>query len=117
MTSLTRILSLSAAIALSAVALLPATSRAQRSDDAQADVFPTSEPGNGFGGSSFSPFDLIHRATLGTLRDSREFRRDAARNLNDAAAEFRRQQMERLQNPPAAAPEAPSAAPESPAES
>lgn len=116
MTSLTRILSASAAIALSAVALLPATSRAQLSDDAQTDVFPTSEPGNGLGGSSLSPFDLIHRATMGTLRDSREFRRETTRNLNDAAAEFRRQQLERLQNLPAAAPGVEPEASESPAE-
>ncbi len=111
MKRLTLPVSLGAAIALS-MSLTPA-SQAQTSDDAQSEVFPSSEPGNGFGSSSFSPFDLIHRATMGTLRDPSQFRESTARDLNEAAAEFRRQQLERLQNP-ATPPAAEDAAPVEP---
>ncbi len=110
MNTFPRSLALGTAIALSALTLAPWPSRAQSRDDAQTGVFPSNEPGNGFGGSSVSPFDLIHRATMGTLRDRQQFQRDAARNINNAAAEFRRQQLERLLQPQAQPTEGPAEA-------
>ncbi|MBW4574344.1 MAG: hypothetical protein KME08_03580 [Aphanothece sp. CMT-3BRIN-NPC111] len=46
--------------------------------------------------SGFSPLDMIHRAQLGTLRSFDEFNSEQSESLNNAADEFRRQQIERL---------------------
>lgn len=49
--------------------------------------------------SGFSVFDMIHRARLGNSRSIQEFRTEQRQQLDDAAAEFRRQQLDRIQNP------------------
>ncbi|WP_045055228.1 hypothetical protein [Aliterella atlantica] len=46
-----------------------------------------------------SVFDLIHRAQLGTNRDASEFNAEKTQSLDAAAAEFRKQQQQRLQSP------------------
>ncbi|NJL02771.1 MAG: hypothetical protein HC910_20230 [Spirulinaceae cyanobacterium SM2_1_0] len=98
MNNFTRKLSLGAAIALS-LCLLPQTaSQAQFDDDPQQEVFSNSEQNGLNGNGSFNPLDLIHRATMGTLYDPIQFRNSTERNLNDAAAEFRRQRLELWQN-------------------
>jgi hypothetical protein len=50
-------------------------------------------------GNSFGVFDLINRAQLGTTRDLNDYTNDQRENLNDAAAKFRLQQLQRLRNP------------------
>jgi hypothetical protein len=49
-------------------------------------------------GNSFNPLDLIHRANMSNGRDSQEFGQDSAENINNAAAEFKKLQLERLKN-------------------
>ena len=61
------------------------------------------------GGSGFNVFDMIHRARLGNSRSLREFRTEQQQQLDDAAAEFRRQQLERIQTPAEAIPATPAA--------
>lgn len=51
------------------------------------------------GGASFSVMEMIHRANLGSSRTLGEFAEEQNENLDDAAAQFRRQQRERLQIP------------------
>ncbi len=46
-----------------------------------------------------SLFDLIHRAQLGNSRSVEEFNTDKNQSLNDAAAEFRKKQQQRIQTP------------------
>ncbi len=46
-----------------------------------------------------SIFDLIHRAQLGNSRSNEEFNADKNEDLNDAAAEFRKKQQQRIQAP------------------
>jgi hypothetical protein len=46
-----------------------------------------------------SLFDLIHRAQLGSSRSAEEFNTEKNQSLNDAAAEFRKKQQQRIQNP------------------
>lgn len=46
-----------------------------------------------------SVFDLIHRAQLGTNRDAKEFNAEKTQSLDAAAAEFRKQQQQRIQSP------------------
>ena len=59
--------------------------------------------GNNNGGAS-GVFDLMHRATLGNIRSMDEFSTDQKNNLNTAADQFRRQQLELLRTPNQAAP-------------
>ncbi len=46
-----------------------------------------------------SVFDLIHRAQQGVNRDSKEFNAEKTQSLDAAAAEFRKQQQQRIQSP------------------
>jgi hypothetical protein len=58
---------------------------------------------------SFDPLDIFHMMNLGGRRSLGEFRQDQNHNLNDAAAKFRRQQLELLNNNNSSVdPEAPS---------
>lgn len=50
------------------------------------------------GPSGLNPMDFIHRANFGTMRDSQQFQNDTNQQINDAAADFKRQQQEQLQN-------------------
>ena len=50
-------------------------------------------------GQSFSPFDLIHRANLGSDRDPDEVSAEQRQNLDAEAAEFKVLQRQRLQLP------------------
>ena len=49
------------------------------------------------GAAGLNPMNIIHRANLGGFRDPREFQDETQRNLDDAAADFKRQQQEQLQ--------------------
>lgn len=63
-------------------------------------------------------FDLVHRAMMGGNRSLDDFSNEQQGNLNDAAAQFRALQQQRLKNQqqtPAATPEAPAASTPSPA--
>ncbi|MBD1838145.1 MULTISPECIES: hypothetical protein [unclassified Coleofasciculus] len=58
-------------------------------------------------GGASGVFDLMHRATLGNIRSMDEFNTDQKNNLNTAADQFRRQQLQLLGTPNQAAPVAP----------
>ena len=47
-------------------------------------------------GNSFNPFDLIHRAQFGNLQSMDDYSTQQRVNLNSAAEDFRRQQLEKL---------------------
>ena len=89
-----------AAVGITSV-LLPAKVLAQATDiDPLGDV-QTQDAGSDplSGNSGFNVFDMIHRARLGNSRSMQEFRTEQRQQLNDAAAEFRRQQLNRIQSP------------------
>ena len=89
--------------------ILPA--QAQFSDDPQrVDNLPTNEIDSLTGGS-FNPLELIHRANLNNKRNSATFILDTEQNLNDAAAEFRRQQQQLWNNSNSATTENPEVVP------
>ncbi|OLP16001.1 hypothetical protein BST81_23365 [Leptolyngbya sp. 'hensonii'] len=48
-------------------------------------------------GQNSGLFDFIHRANMGNIRSNTEFQADTTQNLNDAAAQFRAQQLRLLQ--------------------
>ena len=87
-----------------AFCLLPKPSLAQTTDANPLADFQNQENRDLFSnkdsGDSFSVFDLIHRAQLGTIRDANEYSSEQRQNLNDAAADFRRQQLQRLRSSP-----------------
>lgn len=90
-----------AAIALA----FPQGSLAQLTEADQLQNFQMQDNRNPFssrtdGGQSFSVFDMIHRANLGNSRSLNEFTQDQQQNLDDAAAQFRAKQRERLQQAP-----------------
>lgn len=83
--------------------LLPQISWAQTTTDVNPleDTNPAEEGSDPFSssgqGNSFGIFDLIHRANLGGDRNVEDFSLEQNQSLNDAAAQFRKKQLERLQ--------------------
>jgi hypothetical protein len=77
----------------------PAQAQTGTSADLQAPVGASdlSSQTNGDFGSIDSMFNLFHQMQLGGIRDSYEFNRAQRENLNTAASDFRRQQLELLQ--------------------
>jgi hypothetical protein len=84
--------------------LLPQASWAQATNPTyptyptQLDEFKTQEqdPLTGTSNGGFSPLDLIHRANFGTLRTYEEFSAEQRTNLNSAADDFRKRQLEMI---------------------
>jgi len=76
---------------------------AQTSIDPLEDI-QTQDGGSGMfsnQGSTSQFFDLMHNLQRGNhLRDPEQFSIDQQQNLDDAAAKFRQQQLERLNNSP-----------------
>ncbi len=71
--------------------------------DGSRDIFSNSS-----GGQMGGILDLIHRANLGNIRNSAEFKAEQQQGLNDAAAQFRARQLELLrQSQPTPAPASP----------
>jgi hypothetical protein len=75
---------------------------AQTTDSKPSDIFqdqnqtdPFSSRGTGQAGSML---DIVNRAILGPSRSSQEYGEAQRENLDDAAAQFRKQQQQRLQN-------------------
>lgn len=82
--------------------LVPQDAKAQSTDVNPLQDFQPQQ-GDPFSSRNDDPtgslFDLIHRAQLGTSRSVEEFNADKNQNLNDAAAEFRKKQQQRIQTP------------------
>lgn len=82
--------------------LIPQSARAQSTDVNPLQDFQPQQ-GDPFSSRNDNPtgslFDLIHRAQLGTSRSADEFNADKNQSLNDAAAEFRKKQQQRIQTP------------------
>lgn len=87
--------------------LLPMPGLAQASKiDPLEDLRTTDGSSDPFSSSSnaSSIYDLIHRARLNNGLNMNEFRTQQREQINDAAAEFRSQQLQRMQTTPQAAP-------------
>lgn len=82
--------------------LVPQNAQAQSTDVNPLQDFQPQQ-GDPFSSRNDDPtgslFDLIHRAQLGNSRSAEEFNADKNQNLNDAAAEFRKKQQQRIQTP------------------
>ncbi len=85
--------------------LVPQGAQAQSTDVNPLQDFQPQQ-GDPFSSRNDNPtgslFDLIHRAQLGNSRSAEEFNADKNQSLNDAAAEFRKKQQQRIQTPPQA---------------
>ncbi|MFB2982185.1 hypothetical protein [Microseira sp. BLCC-F43] len=87
--------------------LLPQPTSAQFTDtqplqDWQQNPESNRDPFSGKGDGGEAPFDvfnMIHRANLGPTRSLGEFTEEQQESLDAAAAEFRKQQQQRLQSP------------------
>lgn len=107
------------AIAIS-LAILPQTASAQPTDRVQPlQDFNSQQnevdPFTGTAGSGgFSVFDLIHNSRLYNSRDMNEFITEKRENIDDAAAQYRQQQLQRLGNP--TSPITPDTTPQTPGE-
>ncbi len=82
--------------------LIPQLAKAQSTDVNPLQDFQPQQ-GDPFSSRNDNPtgslFDLIHRAQLGNSRSTEEFNADKNQGLNDAAAEFRKKQQQRIQTP------------------
>ncbi|NEO26658.1 MAG: hypothetical protein F6K03_07115 [Kamptonema sp. SIO4C4] len=88
-------------------------SLAQTSPNATNEGFQQNERDSIFEGENgLNPLDLIHRANMGNRRSMGEFRQQTERNINRASEEFRRQQLELLQQQLEQDPNATPASPE-----
>ena len=58
------------------------------------DPFSRTNDGDAFGGI----MQLMQRAQLGNIRSTSEFSAEQDRSINDAAAQFRQRQLQRIQN-------------------
>ena len=106
-------INLSIATALGVTGLiLPAQAQLFNDDPQSVDNLPTNEIDSlTGGGGSFNPLELIHRANLNNKRNSATFILDTEQNLNDAAADFRRQQQQLWNNSNSATTENPEVIP------
>ena len=95
------ILGVVASLSFSAL-LIPQGVKAQSTDVNPLQDFQPQE-GDPFSSRNDNPtsslFDLIHRAQLGNSRSLEEFSTEKNQSLNDAAAEFRKKQQQRIQAP------------------
>jgi hypothetical protein len=74
-------------------------SLAQSAPNPRSQGFQNNEVDNFMGveDGSFNPMDIIHRASMGPQRTLGEFRQEGQQQLDNAAAKFRLQQLELLQ--------------------
>ncbi len=63
----------------------------------------------GSGSDGFNPMELMHRANLGNGRSSEEFDRESQQNISNSAADFRKQQLERMNGQNSSPPSTPAA--------
>ncbi|MFB2879104.1 hypothetical protein [Floridanema aerugineum] len=82
------------------ILVLPETTLAQNlNTDPSQEFQKDGDPLTGGTGQSFSVFDLIHRSNLGLNRSMEDVTNEQKENLDDAAAQFRARQRQRLQVP------------------
>lgn len=86
---------ISVTASMSILALTP-MALAQETVDPLGDLGPSEENAGGLFNDSSSVFDLVHRAVLANPVSAAEYQQRQHRNVNDAAAEFRRQRQEAL---------------------
>ncbi len=70
--------------------------QAQNINDNQPDTFQSNEVNPLYGESGFNPLDLIHNANFCRNRTSADFAEDTNKNLDTAADDFKKQQLQRL---------------------
>lgn len=108
-------LSLGIVLGLVAIPLMALSAVGQTSPypENSNDGFQSNEQDSTFGADGFNPLDLIHRSRMMNRRSMGEFSQETQRNINRASDDFRRQQLELLQqqmqqqnNQPVAQPEA-----------
>jgi hypothetical protein len=78
------------------ISSLNQASFAQVTNNQNSDGYQQNEQDSFGGQGGFNPFNLIHNANLGISRSMGEFKQETEQNLNDAAAEFKRLQIERI---------------------
>ncbi len=61
-------------------------------------TYPANERDSFSSSSGLNPFDLIHNARLGNRLSVEEFNQNTQESLDDAAADFKLQQQQRLLN-------------------
>ena len=80
---------------------LTTTALAQETVDPLEGLGPSEDNSGELFNDSSSVFDLVHQVILANPVSAAEYRERQHRNVNDAAAEFRRQRQEALSEPSA----------------
>ncbi len=83
-------------ISLGLIALLPNSIKAQAINQKEPEPFQSNEK-NSIYGDGINPMDLIHNANLLNNRSASDFAEDSNSNIDKAADEFKKQQLERMQ--------------------
>ena len=83
-------------ISVSCLATISNSANAQITDPNQPPTFQSNEVDPLTGTSGFNPLDLIHNANLLNGRSGAEFAADSNEQIDDAASEFKKQQLQRM---------------------
>ena len=85
-----------ALISLSLISLTTNSIQAQSINDKEPNPYQSNEQNPLEGSSGINPMDLIHNANLLNLRNSSDFMEDTNKNLDTAASDFKKQQLQRM---------------------
>ena len=83
-------------ISIGCIATVANSVNAQNYNSKDTDVFQSNEVDPLTGNSGFNPMDLIHNANLLNIRNSEEFIQDSNEQIDSAASDFRKQQLQRM---------------------
>lgn len=65
--------------------------------DPQSDTYQQNEQDALYRDININPMDVIHNSNLSQSRNLEQFTQDTSQNINDAAAEYKRLQQQRLE--------------------
>lgn len=82
-------------ISFALISLFPASIKAQAVNEKEPNPFQSNEKSPLYG-DGINPLDLIHNANLLNNRSASDFAEDTNNNLDKAADDFKKQQLERM---------------------
>lgn len=83
-------------IALGIINLFNLPTNAQNANIQEKNAFQSNEQNPLYGDSGFNPMDLIHNANFFNNRTGADFADDTNKNIDTAASDFKKQQLQRL---------------------
>jgi Tfp pilus assembly protein PilV len=83
-------------ITVGILSLFNLPTNAQNANNQEKNPFQSNEQNPLYGESGFNPMDLIHNANFFNSRTGADFADDTNKNIDTAASDFKKQQLQRL---------------------